>query len=369
MLLLVLVFAGLAVWALQQQREARRQAEVARSQALAATAVSQLDADPELGLLLASEAAAAKGTQEAENALRRALTASRLRAVVPGRSPVRSVAISPDDRRLLTVDGLRIAHLRRATGGGADLASFGAGLVNEAAFDRRGRLIVTANTDGTARILDATSGRERLVLPAGSAAVVGARFSRDGRRVLTVSRDGVARIFDARTGDRGAVTRVRPPLRRHLFSPRDEAVVLVGRGGDARVWRWQRDEPARSLNRFALPTLVLFTQGYVGGAVADDGRVALGGGVALLLGMRPDDVTAQLRIVDARTGVRKTISSPAEREASPSAPPAGTSLLADRRPPASGTRSLDVSAAPSQSSEVTRAESRMSSSLTTARRC
>ena len=177
MLLLVVVFAGLAIWALGQRSEAQKQAEVARSQALAASAVSQLDADPELGLLLAVEAADGKPTREAEDALRRALTSSRLRAVVPTRGPVRSAAISPDDSRVLTVDGLGIAHVRSATGGGGDLASFGAGLVNDAAFDPTGRLIVTANKDGTARIVDASRGEERLVIRAGSAPVVAARFS------------------------------------------------------------------------------------------------------------------------------------------------------------------------------------------------
>jgi WD40 repeat protein len=124
--------------------------------------------------------------------LRRALTSSRLRAVVPTRSPVRSAAISPDDSRVLTVDGQGIAHVRSATGGGGDLASFGAGLVNDAAFDSTGQLIVTASKDGTARIVDASRGEERLVIRAGSAPVVAARFSGNGRRVLTVSRDGVA---------------------------------------------------------------------------------------------------------------------------------------------------------------------------------
>jgi WD40 repeat protein len=307
MLLLVVLFAGLAIWAIGQRDKAQTQAVIARSQALAASAVSQLDADPELGLLLAVEAAGAKQTQEAEDALRRALTASRLRAVVPGRGPVRSVAISPDDRRLLTVDGLGIGHVRRATAAGADVASFGAGLVNAAAFDPTGRLIVTANSDGTARILDADRGGERLVIHAGSAAVVAARFSRDGRRVLTVSRDGVARVFEARTGDRGAVVRVRPPLRRHLFSPGGEAVVVAGRGGDARVWRWQKSEPARKLDRSTLPGLATFAQGYGGAAVADDGRFALGGGIAFLPGQRPDDTTGRLQIVDARNGGRQTI--------------------------------------------------------------
>jgi WD40 repeat protein len=298
MLLLVVVFAGLAIWALGQRSEAKKQAEVARSQALAASAVSQLDADPELGLLLAAEAAGSGPTpkaREAEDALRRALTASRLRAVAPRPAPVRTAAVSPDDGRLLTVDGLGNVRLESMPAGGGDPVSFGAGLVNDAAFDRTGRLIVTANKDGTARVVDAGRGGELLVLRAGSAPVVAARFSRDGRRILTVSRDGVARILDARTGDRGAVVRVRPPLRRHLFSPHGEAVALVGRAGDARVWRWQAGEPARKLNLFSA------------NAVADDGRVALAGGIALLPGMRPDDTTGELWIVDPRTGVRKTI--------------------------------------------------------------
>ena len=110
MLLLVVVFAGLAIWALGQRSEAQKQAEVARSQALAASAVSQLDADPELGLLLAVEAAEGKPTREAEDALRRALTSSRLRAVVPRpaalsaapRSHPTTAACSPS-----TVGGLR----------------------------------------------------------------------------------------------------------------------------------------------------------------------------------------------------------------------------------------------------------------------
>ena len=132
------------------------------------------------------------------------------------------------------------------------------------------------------------------MIRAGSAPVVAARFSRDGRRVLTVSRDGVARIFDARTGKRGADARVRSPLRRHLFSPRGEAVVLVGRGGDARVWRWQSGEPARrSPSRPSRsPTMAASRSGQGSGS---------------LPAMRPDDVTGELWIVDSRTGVRKTI--------------------------------------------------------------
>ena len=66
----------------------------------------------------------------------------------------------------------------------------------------------------------------------------------------------------------------------------------------------RRGEPARNLNRSTLP---YSTSHMIGAAVADDGRVALGSGIGLVPGMRPDDATGELWIVDARTGARKTI--------------------------------------------------------------
>ena len=245
--------------------------------------------------------------------MRRALTSSRLRAVVPTRGPVRSAAISPDDSRVLTVDGLGTAHVRSATGGGGDIASFGAGLVNDAAFDPTGRLIVTASKDGTARIVDASRGEERLVIRAGSAPVVAARFSRDGRRVLTVSRDGVARTFDARTGKRGADARVRSPLRgtssaraaRQSSSSGKEATRACGAG-------------SRASRRGAV---------FLGRvAVADDGRVALAGGI----GLTPGDATRRRHggAGDRRFTYRRSEDDLRPRRgsaASPSAPAAGSS--------------------------------------------
>jgi WD40 repeat protein len=63
-------------------------------------------------------------------------------------------------------------------------------------------LIAAAYNDGTARLWDARSGKERGVLEAGKASgksATGVRFSEDGSLVVTSSDDGRARIFD--TGD------------------------------------------------------------------------------------------------------------------------------------------------------------------------
>ena len=239
------------------------------------------------------------------------------------------------------------AHLRRATGGGADYASFGAGLVNEAAFDRKGRLIVTANTDGTARILDAQGAREQLVIRAGSAAVVAARSPRR-TPVLTVSRDGAARIFDARTGDPGALLRVRPPLRWYLVSPGGEAVLIIGRAR-----RRARLALAGPRGREAPSTCRASWARTAVSALADDGRVASGGPVSLVPGRRRK--RSQARCASStpeRPSANDLRSWRRERHRlQPSRPACGDG---GRRRPASGTRAGDASVVRYPFSEVLR---------------
>src|SRR6185503_10825521 len=76
--------------------------------------------------------------------------------------------------------------------------------VNRASFSPDGTRVVTACDDGTARIWDASSGRE-LVVVRQSAEVQRAEFASDGRAILTSGMDGTAVLWDATTG----VARVR----------------------------------------------------------------------------------------------------------------------------------------------------------------
>ncbi len=57
-----------------------------------------------------------------------------------------------------------------------------------------------ASPDFTARIWDATTGRELTVLRGHMDAVRSAAFSPDGKRIVTASYDRTARIWDAATG-------------------------------------------------------------------------------------------------------------------------------------------------------------------------
>ena len=90
------VMAGVTAFALTQRSEARSQARLAHARELASEAVSQLQFDPQRSLALGIESAAVKRTSEGEDVLRQALLASRERAVMPSRGPVRALSFSSD---------------------------------------------------------------------------------------------------------------------------------------------------------------------------------------------------------------------------------------------------------------------------------
>jgi WD40 repeat protein len=111
----------LGILALLQRDTARRKAAIARSRELAIASNSRLSLDPELSLLLAIDAVAARRTAEADNALRSAVAAERPLAEidVPGetvRSLVSDVAFAPAGGAVAIAlqDGnVRLARLRR----------------------------------------------------------------------------------------------------------------------------------------------------------------------------------------------------------------------------------------------------------------
>jgi WD40 repeat protein len=111
----------LGILALLQRDTARRKAAIARSREFAIASSSRLSLDPELSLLLAIEAVAARRTAEADNALRIAVAAERPLAEVdvPGetvRSLVSDVAFAPAGAAVAIAlqDGnVRLARLRR----------------------------------------------------------------------------------------------------------------------------------------------------------------------------------------------------------------------------------------------------------------
>jgi WD40 repeat protein len=72
--------------------------------------------------------------------------------------------------------------------------------VLSAAFSPDGKKIITASWDKTARIWDATTGKELQALEGHTSSVFSAAFSPDGKKIVTASGDKTARIWDATTG-------------------------------------------------------------------------------------------------------------------------------------------------------------------------
>ena len=109
--------------------------------------------------------------------------------------------------------------------------------VRSVAYAPDGRRLVTASYDGTARIWDASTGRQLRVLRGHTAQVISATFSPDGRRIATASFDRTARIWDADTGRLLLVLRGhKDRLRFVAFSPHGRRVVTTSYDRTARIW-------------------------------------------------------------------------------------------------------------------------------------
>ena len=183
-LLAVAVSLSLALLALLQRNEARREARIALSRQLAAEAIAARDNDPEQSLALAMRAATTADTDEAVEALRRSLRSSLATAVVPA----------------------------------------GTARVWDAAFSLDGRRLVSASEDGRARIWDVRNPRSPRLIASLRAdpPLSSARFSPDGRFVGD-RRRGRGADLACRVGHDGARGLVRQAREHGHFQPRRES--------------------------------------------------------------------------------------------------------------------------------------------------
>ena len=186
--------AGLAFYALTQRDDARDQARRATARRLEAQAgplipVAKAEVDPELGLLLAAEAARRSPTPEGLDILRRALLVSHLRAVLPERG------------------------------------------VTEAVF--AGRRIVVGTAAGSVSVYTA-DGRKRVRRLTLGSPVAGIEAAAGGGKILTTRRGGPAQLWDVRSGRELERFGETPTLA--AFSP-DGTLVVTAEGRTVRVWR------------------------------------------------------------------------------------------------------------------------------------
>jgi WD40 repeat protein len=67
-----------------------------------------------------------------------------------------------------------------------------------------------------------------------------ARFSSDGGYLITASADGTARVWDAKTGQQALLLPGDGPVTSASFDPAGRRIVMTARNGTVRLWNWTR---------------------------------------------------------------------------------------------------------------------------------
>jgi WD40 repeat protein/serine/threonine protein kinase len=230
-----LIAASLTVVATNQRRRAERGARVATARELAAASVANVEVDPELSILLAIKAVqttrSADGSPltEAEDALHRAVTASRLELEVPGLGGLlawspRGVFVTegPEDSGLIDI---------RDSQTGESVLSFKGhdGDVNDVAFSPDGSLLASTGEDSMLKVWDTSTWRPVLSYE-GEFGAWGPSFSADGSLVAAAWDDGHVRVLDL-SGDVVSEVRMEKAIDTAL-SP-DGKQVAVARNWDS----------------------------------------------------------------------------------------------------------------------------------------
>ena len=158
---------------------------------------------------------------------------------------IETLAFSPEGDRIVTASTDGTARIWRVDGTGAPVVFDGhLDEVLSAVFSPDGERVVSSSTDATARVWSADDGTEIAVLREHQWFVSSAAFSPDGTRVVTTSPfDGTTRVWQADGAGAPLVLRGRElsdwaqwPRVGATFSPDGRRVLRVG-GGTASVWR------------------------------------------------------------------------------------------------------------------------------------
>jgi len=236
---------GFAVFAFYQRGQAQETARIATSKSLAALALAEMEADPELSLLLATESIRITRRVDGvvlplSNAvLRQMIIKSRVRLTLKGHGgPVSSAFYSPDGQRIVTASSDKTAKVWDANTGKELMTLRGHDDgINSAFYSADGARIVTASSDKTAKVWDANTGQELMTLKGHEDRVLSATYSPDGKRIVTGGQ--IARVWDANTGKELFTLKGHDGYVLSAFYSPDGARIVTGGGaGDntAKVW-------------------------------------------------------------------------------------------------------------------------------------
>jgi len=167
-----------------------------------------------------------------------------------GDAPIRALEVSPDGSRLVSgSDDGRVRIWDLASSTFIDAACHTEPVV-AAHFAPAGmNRIVTASTDHTACVIDAANGTVKTLLRGHTDALTAAVWSADGAWVITASTDGTARVWAAEHGKLVLVPLRHAPgtaIRAIALSRDGQRVITAGDDGIARIWELPPVTPAEA---------------------------------------------------------------------------------------------------------------------------
>ncbi|WP_437897864.1 nSTAND1 domain-containing NTPase [Sorangium sp. So ce124] len=239
-----LVVSRLAVDASQEARRADQEAAGAQAGAREARNATRMatarekQADPTTVLAILREVEPFDVPRGWSVLAHWALHSGIARAVLSHPDLVTNARYSPDGERIVTACSDGAARVWNADGTGEPIVLYGHDdRVTSATFSPDGKRVVTASYDRTARVWNADGTGTPVVLRGHGDRVDSAAFSPDGKRVVTASHDGTARVWNADGTGTPVVLRGHDDrLTSAAFSPDGKRVVTASYDRTARVW-------------------------------------------------------------------------------------------------------------------------------------
>ncbi len=279
-LVVALLFISVAtVYALIQGSIAVKRGKEAFAREVAANALAQLSVDPELGLLLAIEAAHTAHTIETENTLRQALVKSPIH--IFRMSGIKRASFSADSKYMLTSSGKKVKIWDVMSGRGIFELEHD-DEVFDATFSPDGKVIATTSKD-TLQVWDAGTGRS-IATGRTEGDVGDVTFSSDGKFLFTQGE--LLRVWDL--GAQHPLAEL--DLRESKFSGDGNSLIGLVEGKTVKVYtrsdaRWQPSAELQT-TRSRYSNILITALSYDGRFVvvgADDGFIVYDQGGTQLL--------------------------------------------------------------------------------------
>ena len=235
-----------------ERGRAEDRARFATSREWAAVANNNLEADPERSILLALQALSVTHTREAEEALHRALLASRVRHTLAGHTDaVTDVSFSPDGARLATAGHDRTVRIWDTETGGLKTTLRASDPQRSVVFSPDGKRVAGGGEYGTVRMWDVETGEglRRLYTESGVRALA---WSTDGKLLASGTKLGTMALWDTASGEKLRTFPGGNPVRSIAFSVDGRQLIKLAEGGSVTAWDIATDE-RRGDPLFSLP--------------------------------------------------------------------------------------------------------------------